>query len=274
MTHGSRKTENKGDQPVGYCRPPVASRFPKGTSGNAKGRPRKPKVADASSYTAFNQLFVEEMTRDIPQANGEPMSLVRRLVRHQALEAAKTGGNAIAPVLKQTAESLKALAAERNSLLEVAINYKYDMEKVFYEYRRRGEKEPPDIIPHPDHISITSDGAGINGPIDREGRRHWEFIKHAIRNTVLEIENIKANLSEDPDDGSLRESLEFHMKIRRSWMRKVPKGWNWKERIWSLDSNIDDFYILGCETSGEEVSQDLLRSLIKFRGGVPAANGK
>jgi hypothetical protein len=48
-------------------------------------------------------------------------------------------------------------------------------------------------------------------------------------------------------------------------MRKVPKGWDWKERIWSRDSTLEDFYILMRELDGKEVPSDWLRKLPKRR---------
>lgn len=256
-------------------RPPVGTRFPKGVSGNPNGRPRKKKaVADASSPTAFNLLFVEEMTRDVPQASGEPMSLVRRLVRQQGLEAAKIGGATIAPVLKQTKESLKALSEERYSLFEAAVKYKQQFDPIFLQYRRSGEKEPPDIVPHPDHVCIISSDVSINGPIDRKGRRLWKFIKHAIRNTVHEIERLKAELRNSPEDPQLQKALAFENKIRRALMRKVPKGWNWREQIWTRDSRLEDFLFLVSEMKGEEVPQDILWRLrrLEARRSAPSAN--
>ncbi len=40
------KKEKTGDYQVGYGKPPDATRFKRGQSGNPKGRPRKPKVEE------------------------------------------------------------------------------------------------------------------------------------------------------------------------------------------------------------------------------------
>lgn len=48
---GSRKHPS-GDYAVGYCRPPKAQRFPKGVSGNPKGRP-KSKKSDSANVSAL-----------------------------------------------------------------------------------------------------------------------------------------------------------------------------------------------------------------------------
>ena len=46
-----------GDQKVGYRSPPVHSRFPPGTSGNAKGRPKAAKNAATLIDAVFGELI-------------------------------------------------------------------------------------------------------------------------------------------------------------------------------------------------------------------------
>jgi hypothetical protein len=41
--HGKAKRQPTGSYGVGYCRPPEATRFPKGRSGNPRGRPKDSK---------------------------------------------------------------------------------------------------------------------------------------------------------------------------------------------------------------------------------------
>ncbi len=56
--------EDAGDYEVGYGRPPVASRFKPGTSGNSKGRPRAPKsFAEALEKQLSTKVAVSENGR-------------------------------------------------------------------------------------------------------------------------------------------------------------------------------------------------------------------
>lgn len=48
-----RKPRRKSDSLVGYGRPPIATRFPKGRSGNPKGRPKGRK----NIGTIFNEIL-------------------------------------------------------------------------------------------------------------------------------------------------------------------------------------------------------------------------
>jgi hypothetical protein len=88
-----------GDYEVGYCKPPVATRFKPGQSGNPAGAKRK--VAPANLSEAINQALMKKQTvringrcRRIPrmeiigeqitaQATSGDKSAIRDLLRHE-----------------------------------------------------------------------------------------------------------------------------------------------------------------------------------------------
>ncbi len=74
-----RRGTPPGDYPVGYKRPPAASRFKKGQSGNPKGRTK--------GALTTSDLFLREASRFITVKSGESVrqipkreALVRRLI--------------------------------------------------------------------------------------------------------------------------------------------------------------------------------------------------
>lgn len=64
--------DDNDDYEVGYRKPPKANRFKKGQSGNAKGRPPKPKVD--RSRDSLADILERAGNREI-EVNGETMTL-------------------------------------------------------------------------------------------------------------------------------------------------------------------------------------------------------
>jgi hypothetical protein len=90
------------DYAVGYKKPPKATQFAKGRSGDPRGRPPQCK----STAALFNEVFDEEIT--ITQ-NGRPRTLTKREIAFKQLanRAAKGDYQAIDTMLKHYAEREK-----------------------------------------------------------------------------------------------------------------------------------------------------------------------
>lgn len=73
MTRLTPKKEipEEGDYGIGYRKPPVSTRFPKGTSGNPKGRPK----ATVNLEDEFGRYLDEKMVATI---EGRPRTVTRR----------------------------------------------------------------------------------------------------------------------------------------------------------------------------------------------------
>lgn len=80
--------ENDDDQ-VGYCKPPRHSRFPKGKSGNPRGRPRGARGLKAELKAEMN----ERVTITV---EGKPKRIPKRRLVIKALAAKAAQGNVAA----------------------------------------------------------------------------------------------------------------------------------------------------------------------------------
>jgi Family of unknown function (DUF5681) len=94
---------------VGPGRPPEAGRFPKGTSGNPKGRPKSRR---ASSVSAFD--IIMDRTLTVTQG-GKPREVtVEEALQHRTYQEAINGNRAAQrEVLKMITKREKWLAAKR-----------------------------------------------------------------------------------------------------------------------------------------------------------------
>ena len=94
--------EPSGANSVGYCRPPRATRFRPGQSGNPRGRPRKPKP--------IQELLATELRQRAPvRENGREQKLpklelvVKRLV-HDAIRGNHSAVRLLIDLIKVTEE--------------------------------------------------------------------------------------------------------------------------------------------------------------------------
>ncbi len=113
-----------GAEKVGYCRPPRATRFKPGRSGNPRGRPRKPKP--------IQELLATELRQRAPvRENGREQKLpklelvVKRLV-HDAIHGNYQAVRLLIDLIKVTEEgsdpglvdrTMKALIAEDQEIM-------------------------------------------------------------------------------------------------------------------------------------------------------------
>jgi hypothetical protein len=99
-------SEEKRDYAVGYGRPPQATQFKKGQSGNAKGRPKGSKSLIA--------LCVEELNeRIVVKENGQRKSITKRKAAVKQLVNKALSGDFRS--LKLLAQELKTFEDEKTS---------------------------------------------------------------------------------------------------------------------------------------------------------------
>lgn len=142
---------------IGRGKPPVATRFTRGQSGNPSGRPKGARnKIPAINEERLKAIILEEAYRGIKINDGDrqvTIPMVQAIVRSIAMGAAK--GQPRAQVLFTTL--LATIEQERKQhhekWLDAMVDYKLRWEKEFDRSKKLG-REPPDLLLHPDEIVI------------------------------------------------------------------------------------------------------------------------
>lgn len=190
---------------VGYKKPPVATRFKKGRSGNPSGRPKaKPKQTQHKlTYElppeTLKNTFLEEAYRLVNINTGqgdESIPIARAVIRALGVKAAK--GHVYAQRL--FAQTLIAIEAERKveggMYMDQMIKYKKTWSEELE--RRASLGLPIDApVPHPDdvHIDMRRGVIEVVGPFSPEEKEKRDYYKELLiewRETRTRYEDILA----------------------------------------------------------------------------------
>ena len=125
--------ERAADYPVGYGKPPLASRFKRGTSGNAKGRPKGSKN--------LKTLIRDAMTASISIQEGAKTKRVSRIegVVLRQLQKALMGSDQAAMAVVKMALQLGFLEDSTDNFDAVALTR--DDEQILSELIARSRKD-------------------------------------------------------------------------------------------------------------------------------------
>ena len=184
---------------VGYGKPPVASRFKPGQSGNLKGRPegsrnkvlgpKEERLRDIVLAEAYRPIKVNEGKKQIS------VPMAEAIVRGLAVNAARGQLRAQQLFTKMLSETERALGLQKMQRLETALSYKLTWEYEFARRERLGITGPEPIL-HPDDVQVnfSTGEVSIIGPMTRQQKAeldHWyDWVEQADRN----IERLSAQL--------------------------------------------------------------------------------
>lgn len=207
---------------VGYGRPPAATRFRPGQSGNPRGRPRKSRLPDhfpKLNEERLKRVTLQEAYRKITIRDGDrtvDLTIAEAVIRSIGLNAAKGDKRS----QKMFTELLRAVETENKALydeyLQAMIEYKSAGEKEIERCRRIGI-EPPELLPHPDHIQIDmrTGEAVVRGPFTREEKKIWDGARKYLESIEEEVEFLKRMLKKEPDSEYLQRALQQNLGIQK-----------------------------------------------------------
>jgi hypothetical protein len=136
--------------------------------------------------------------------------------------------------IAQIAQASAKVDKERDEIIGWVLCRKAELIEEFEAARRCG-REPPDVIPHPEHLHVVDDRLVFTGPTDRPSRRQWEHLKAIVQVAAAFHKDARERFRSDPTEESAAE-LKAMEKHRRWVMRNVPRGWDWREEIYCRDS--------------------------------------
>ena len=190
-----RGTRHSGYE-VGYGKPPRATRFKNGQSGNPRGRPKgaRNKLAGAHEER-LKSIVMQEAYRRIRVRDGDKtisVPVATAVVRALAVSGAK-GNNRAALLFTQMIHFIEQESRERHwGTFRSLLNYKDIWGKELRRRERLGltETEP---VPHPDDIilDVKTGDVTVKGPLVEEQKDAWLFariLKEEFRRVITEDE--------------------------------------------------------------------------------------
>lgn len=227
----------EADYEVGYGKPPVATRFQPGQSGNPRGRPKGAK-AKANRLPALNEermktVVLEEAYRMITVRDGDrpiELPMIQAVIRSVGLNAAKghqRSQKMFADLLQWVERENKALSDE---YLSTAIDYKKEWMREL-RHRELTGRTGPEPLPHPDDIIINMKTGlvEIHGPMTPEEKVQWDWMRARKAECDEEIAELRAMLAEDPDNAFIKQDIEREQRMRATICRVVPDKKPWQK---------------------------------------------
>jgi hypothetical protein len=187
-----KKLAAVGVYDVGYGKPPEATQFEKGKSGNPKGRPKGSKNKNPLvKLDQFNQLFSQSMQAVVsPNDETEVAPKTVYLTLLEILKERAFGGDlrALQFLIKTSHQIDHTERLKNEKIVEKMHEYKVITTMVIKEREYKGYSIDH-ILPHPDHVHIDLKTAEVylRGPGNKKEKQLWDIGHAAIRDLVASI---------------------------------------------------------------------------------------
>lgn len=207
---------------VGYGKPPVATRFRPGQSGNQKGRPKgarnRTDRIHALNKERMKTVVLEEAYRLIGVRDGDRLieiPVIQAIIRVIAVNAAKghfRSQQMFGELVQWVERENRALHESR---LRTAIEYKCGWEQEL-EYRERAGATGPEPLPHPDDIVINlqTDEVELHGPMTKEDKVIWDRAREFMKERGEVIEEPQKMIATQPKNKRLSKTLARQRKLK------------------------------------------------------------
>jgi hypothetical protein len=210
---------------VGYGKPPIASRFAPGQSGNPKGRPKGSRnKALGPTEGRLRAIILAEAYRSIKVNEGKKqisIPMAEAIVRALAVNAARGQLRSQQAFTKMLAEAERALGQQMKQWLETALNYKLDWEDELDRRKKLG-LTGPEPIPHPDdvHVNVRTGEVSIIGPMTRQEKAALDHLYDRVEEADRNIEHLSAQ-KEKIRSKMMREYVETEIAHERFLREKI-----------------------------------------------------